>query len=254
MLANIARAAARPSLGLVRRAAATTRCQAATAVSTPRNLRCASTLREVLKAEIEEERLVQFDEDVASMVKELGKKGITVKDEPGVSLVRLFGPGVGDEKVTVEFDCDIEGDGDDGWQDDLEDDSDSLGTAEQQQQQLPAEGEEEDGNDEDMLGPGYRFTATITKGAKKMVFAGSATDTIAVHGIRINPANTEWDSSLYRGPDFNELDPDLQNALYDYLKERNIDDDLAAFICMYADQKEQNEYTNWLGEVAKFVE
>ncbi|CAN0531291.1 unnamed protein product, partial [Ectocarpus sp. 8 AP-2014] len=57
---------------------------------------------------------------------------------------------------------------------------------------------------------GYRFTATITKGAKKMVLSGSATDRIAVHGIRINPANVEWDSSLYRGPDFNELDPDLQ--------------------------------------------
>lgn len=150
--------------------------------------------------------------------------------------------------------------------------------------------------------------------------AGSATDTIAVHGIRISPANVEWDSSLYRGPDFNELDPDLQvgrqagmraiqharwvlrersppvnnrieqqtaclrehllcvwlnalvmslflffssclsgefmrsqDALYDHLKERNIDDDLAAFICMYADQKEQTEYTNWLGEMAKFV-
>lgn len=40
--------------------------------------------------------------DVASMVKELGKKGITVKDEPGVSLVRLFGPGVGDEKVRYD--------------------------------------------------------------------------------------------------------------------------------------------------------
>lgn len=45
----------------------------------------------------------------------------------------------------------------------------------------------------------------------------------------------------------------FQDALYDYLKERNIDDDLAAFICMYADQKEQNEYTNWLAEVANFV-
>lgn len=44
-----------------------------------------------------------------------------------------------------------------------------------------------------------------------------------------------------------------QDALYDYLKERNIDDDLAAFICMYADQKEQTEYTNWLGEMSKFV-
>ncbi|CAN0477753.1 unnamed protein product, partial [Hapterophycus canaliculatus] len=44
-----------------------------------------------------------------------------------------------------------------------------------------------------------------------------------------------------------------QDALYDYLKKRNIDDDLAAFICMYADQKEQNEYTNWLEEMSKFV-
>lgn len=39
--------------------------------------------------------------DVASMVKEMGKKGISVKDEPGLSVVRLFGPGVGDEKVRV---------------------------------------------------------------------------------------------------------------------------------------------------------
>lgn len=38
-----------------------------------------------------------------------------------------------------------------------------------------------------------------------------------------------------------------------YLKERNIDDDLAAFICMYADQKEQTEYVNWLKELNKFV-
>lgn len=44
-----------------------------------------------------------------------------------------------------------------------------------------------------------------------------------------------------------------QDALYDYLKERNVDDDMAAFICMYADQKEQTEYTNWLGDMAKFV-
>lgn len=45
------------------------------------------------------QRTLLFFPDVASMVKELGKKGITVKDEPGLSLVRLFGPGVGDEKV-----------------------------------------------------------------------------------------------------------------------------------------------------------
>ncbi len=52
----------------------------------------------------------------------------------------------------MEFDCDIEGDGDDGWEDDLEDDSDmSL----EPQQAGGGEGEqEEDGSDEDMVGPG----------------------------------------------------------------------------------------------------
>lgn len=62
----------------------------------------------------------------------------------------------------------------------------------------------------DLMGPGYRFTATITKGTKKMVLTGTATSEISVQGVRINPANVEWDSSLYRGPAFHELDPDLQ--------------------------------------------
>lgn len=38
-----------------------------------------------------------------------------------------------------------------------------------------------------------------------------------------------------------------------YLEERNIGDDMAAFICMYADYKEQTEYVNWLEEVENFI-
>lgn len=59
-------------------------------------------------------------------------------------------------------------------------------------------------------GAGYRFTATITKGVKKMELTGTASSKLAVQGIRINAANIERDSSLYRGPVFNELDPTLQ--------------------------------------------
>lgn len=33
------------------------------------------------------------------MVDELKSKGMTIKDEPGQSVVRVFGPGVGTEKV-----------------------------------------------------------------------------------------------------------------------------------------------------------
>lgn len=43
-----------------------------------------------------------------------------------------------------------------------------------------------------------------------MVLTGTATSHITVQGVRVNPANVEWDSSLYRGPAFHELDPDLQ--------------------------------------------
>lgn len=43
-----------------------------------------------------------------------------------------------------------------------------------------------------------------------MTLTGTATSQISVSGIRVNPANVEWDSSLYRGPAFRELDPDLQ--------------------------------------------
>lgn len=37
--------------------------------------------------------------DLKSMVKVLQSKGITIKDEPGKSVVKLAGPGIGNEKV-----------------------------------------------------------------------------------------------------------------------------------------------------------
>ena len=61
--------------------------------------------------------------------------------------------------------------------------------------------------------PGYRFKATITKGAKKMEMMGTATSKISLHGVRVVPANVEADSSLYKGPAFNELDPHVQVRL-----------------------------------------
>lgn len=57
--------------------------------------------------------------------------------------------------MTVEFDCDIEGDGDDGWEDDFEDES--MSSEEPPQQQLQqAKEEDEDDSDEDMAGPGKK--------------------------------------------------------------------------------------------------
>ena len=56
-------------------------------------------------------------------------------------------------QVAIEFDCDVEGDGEDGWEDDLEDESDQE-PAQALQQGDGEGGDEED--EEDMIGPGKK--------------------------------------------------------------------------------------------------
>lgn len=61
--------------------------------------------------------------------------------------------------MTVEFDCDVEGDGDDGWQDDFDDESDKEGQEGVQQAQHVGDGEDHqdiDG-DEDINDPGTKI-------------------------------------------------------------------------------------------------
>lgn len=53
----------------------------------------------------------------------------------------------------IEFDCDVEGDGEDGWEDDLEDESDQEPV--QALQQAGGEGADTE-DEEDMVGPGKK--------------------------------------------------------------------------------------------------
>jgi len=60
--------------------------------------------------------------------------------------------------------------------------------------------------------------------------------------------------ALYLGPEFEDLDEDLQVLFERYLEERGINTALALFISYYAEYKEQKEYENWLSGVKDFVE
>lgn len=57
----------------------------------------------------------------------------------------------------------------------------------------------------------------------------------------------------YRGPDFDDLDMAVQNAFYNYLDDRGINDDFSARIAEFCEAKEQTEYTRWLKNVRDFV-
>lgn len=57
-----------------------------------------------------------------------------------------------------------------------------------------------------------------------------------------------------QGPEFTELDVELQEGLNDYVAiDCGVDTDVAAFIAMYADYKEQNEYVKWMKDVQKVI-
>ncbi|XP_077229194.1 uncharacterized protein At2g39795, mitochondrial-like [Tasmannia lanceolata] len=58
----------------------------------------------------------------------------------------------------------------------------------------------------------------------------------------------------YMGPNFNELDDELQNSLQEFLEARGVNDDLAVFLHQYMMNKDQTELIRWMEVVKSFIE
>ncbi|KAM7254180.1 hypothetical protein ACFE04_031862 [Oxalis oulophora] len=58
----------------------------------------------------------------------------------------------------------------------------------------------------------------------------------------------------YVGPEFNEMDDEMQDSLYNFLEERGINDDLAVFLHAYMKNKDKTEFINWMGTVKTYIE
>lgn len=70
-------------------------------------------------------------------------------------------------------------------------------------------------------------------------------ESIQAHGIGRNK---------YQGPEFQELAEDLQAAFHAHVfDELGVNDDVTAFVSMYADYKEQLEYVGFLKNVSKVL-
>lgn len=200
----------------------------ATVTPTTNRFFSSSNLSDILARELEEE-----DETGSSMpedlveLKETISKYWTIADDEDSGTVKLFRK-EGPEKVTVVFHC-----------------QDSL------DESLLDDPEEE-------ASPEVRFTLTVTKAGKTMVLNCVSIDASAVvesvvttnEDIEIIHDTGKVDDKLYQGPQFDELAEDLQDAFTEYVKEEcGITSDVAAFISMFADFKEQQEYIRWLKQV-----
>ncbi|KAF5750239.1 hypothetical protein HS088_TW03G00572 [Tripterygium wilfordii] len=59
--------------------------------------------------------------------------------------------------------------------------------------------------------------------------------------------------SVYRGPLYSTLDPQLQDTLKEYLETKGIGKNLTSFLLHYLHRKEQGQYVNWLQKLEAFV-
>jgi complement component 1 Q subcomponent-binding protein len=207
------------------------------AAAAPVSFRFNSTLTEVLGVELEEENANEdeLDQDLLDIKKQV-LKVFKIKEEPGLSAVKLTKKH-GDELIEIEFNVqDVEDGGDSGIEESEEGDveNDSEGEAEH--------------------GIGINFTATIKRGKNSIVISGLAGDALNIENVQyIDAAHADnKDGEVYTGPQFQDLEESVQAAFYEYLTERNIDDDLAFFILAYSRDKEQKEYVNWIAKVREF--
>ena len=109
-----------------------------------------------------------------------------------------------------------------------------------------------------------RFTVTLTKAGKNLNFACfSEFGLVKIEGVSTTGASTaeyvhENQGTLpkveYQGPDFTELAEDLQDALVEYLDEEcGVNSDMAAFIAMFADYREEVQYVDFLKQAQSIV-
>ena len=207
------------------------------AVRTAPTFRFNSSLTEVLGVEIDEEKSNddELDQDLIDVRKQI-LKVFKIKEEPGVSVVTLSRKH-GDEKIEVKFN--------------VQDFNEGDGMIEEAE-----EGDEEnDPENEDGSNGGIDFEVTIQKGNSKVIIDAMASESLNINNIRyIDAAHATTDEmTLYTGPNFEDLEESVQAAFYEYLTERNIDDDLSFFILAHSREKEQKEYINWLEKMQDFT-
>jgi complement component 1 Q subcomponent-binding protein len=167
------------------------------------------------------------------------KKMFAITDEPGTAEVKLTRKYKAEE-IEVAFHCQDE----------------NSEYSEPHDEEYP-EVEVEEGEDPmpDASG-GLDFTITIKKNGNTMEYFCNAGTSLNITQMKFIPsgASDSVQDSLYRGPDFENLDETLQESIFAHLAERGIAEDMSFFICSYARDKEEREYQAWMKKLMKFVE
>ena len=206
-------------------------------------------LLDALSAELASEES-DFEEDPEYMeISEQIKQSFTIEDTEGLGVTKLHskfsGGKGGEESIEITFDCQDEAE--------MDMDMDSLAS-------LADNFDSEDDADEgDVMDYGINFQVKIAKSdGSKLVVDCIAAKEMQIEGVQfVAPAfssTVEQEEQVYGGPVFDQLDETLQDAFYEYLADRKIDNDMAFFVLAFSRSKEQREYVNWINNVLAFAQ
>eukprot|EP00197_Chlamydomonas_leiostraca_P009686 CAMPEP_0202866046 /NCGR_PEP_ID=MMETSP1391-20130828/7104_1 /ASSEMBLY_ACC=CAM_ASM_000867 /TAXON_ID=1034604 /ORGANISM="Chlamydomonas leiostraca, Strain SAG 11-49" /LENGTH=244 /DNA_ID=CAMNT_0049545955 /DNA_START=16 /DNA_END=750 /DNA_ORIENTATION=+ len=98
------------------------------------------------------------------------------------------------------------------------------------------------------------FNVHVNKKDTSLVFECESDGTfVAINHVSLEPKAGIESESTYTGPVFDELDENLQREFRDFITARGVTPELGEFLRHLVYDKEQREYTSWLGRVADFV-
>ncbi|XAR66237.1 hypothetical protein NMG60_11012392 [Bertholletia excelsa] len=79
-------------------------------------------------------------------------------------------------------------------------------------------------------------------------------DEIVIDSLSVKDPENSEDQIAYEGPDFSDLDENLQKAFHKYLEIRGIKPSTTNFLHEYMINKDSREYLMWLKNLKKFIE
>ena len=201
-----------------------------------------ATLLDILSREENEEvetGNVEMPQDLLALRETIQESWKIVENGASTTLYKIDG---GINKIQVSFHC-----------------QDTLEVVDEGAEEYDDDEEEE----EEPPAP-VRFAVTVTKAGKSLNFlCFSEYGEVKIEGVSTKTSVSaefahEYPGTLpkieYQGPDFTELAEDLQEAFADYLDEEcGVNEDVAAFVAMSADHREEINYVDFLKQAQSIL-
>ncbi|KAI4354564.1 hypothetical protein L6164_003414 [Bauhinia variegata] len=118
------------------------------------------------------------------------------------------------------------------------------------------EDEEAEGDEENRVESSFPLVVSISKGNRVSLEFGLTAfpDEIVIDSLSIKDSENSEEDLPYEGPDFHDLDENLQKAFHKYLEIRGIKPSITNHLYDYMNSKESKEYLMWLKNLKNFVE